>query len=264
MITAATTGAVLVAGWVAGGVVAAPAAQAAACSGTTGVTVVVDFGSLGGGIQVGCAAGSPASGLSALSAAGFSYAFVPRQLGLVCQISAKPSPCNGAPTSAYWAYWHGQAGGSWTYSTQGAGSYHPPAGSVEGWAFGAGRQPGIGPPAHPAPPVPPKKPPKKPPTSHAGTVQPPASTPQPAGTSGTSKPAAGTTKPTTTPPSSSAGAAVVPTTPPPTTTGPLAPVADQRPARGGVSPGLVVAVLLIAVLAGLALWTRHRQARAAP
>ncbi|HST64603.1 MAG TPA: hypothetical protein VLM05_05390, partial [Mycobacteriales bacterium] len=48
----------------------APAADAAACSGSSGVTVVVDYGALGG-IQVGCAAGDPASGLSALHNAGF-------------------------------------------------------------------------------------------------------------------------------------------------------------------------------------------------
>ena len=104
--------------------------------------MVVDFGSLGGGVRVSCAPGDPASGLSALSAAGYGYSFVPRQPGLVCQINAKPNPCNGAPTNAYWSYWHANRGGSWSYSTSGAGSYNPRAGTVEGWAFGAGARPG--------------------------------------------------------------------------------------------------------------------------
>ena len=142
----------------AGLAVAAPAAEAAACSGSSGVTVVVDFGSLGGGVQTGCAGGDPASGLAALSAAGHGYTFVPRQIGLVCQIDARPNPCNGAPTTAYWSYWHATRGGSWSYATVGAGGYNPQPGTVEGWAFGAGGRPGIAPPAAPAPPPPAPKP----------------------------------------------------------------------------------------------------------
>ncbi len=150
----------------------APAAEAAACSGSTGVTVVVDFGSLGGGVQTGCAGGNPGSGLAALSGAGHGYTFVPRQPGLVCQVDARPNPCNGAPTTAYWAYWHASRGGSWSYSTLGAGGYDPAPGTVEGWAFGAGRQPGIAPPAAPAPPRPAPKPTTKP--APRPTAQPPA------------------------------------------------------------------------------------------
>lgn len=36
----------------------------------------------------------------------------------------------------YWSYWHG-SGSGWAYSSVGPASYHPAAGSVEGWAFGA-------------------------------------------------------------------------------------------------------------------------------
>ena len=154
----------------------APAAEAAACSGSTGVTVVVDFGSLGGGVQVGCAGGNPGSGLAALSGAGHGYTFVPRQPGLVCQVDARPNPCNGAPTTAYWAYWHASRGGSWSYSTLGAGGYDPAPGTVEGWAFGAGRQPGIAPPAAPAPPRPAPKPTTNP--APRPTAQPPAAPPR--------------------------------------------------------------------------------------
>jgi hypothetical protein len=172
-------------------VLAAPA-SAAACSGSSGVTVVVDFASLGGGVQVGCAAGDPASGIAALHSAGFSTAgTVHDGPAFVCRISGRPSPsqeaCNRTPpATAYWGYWHASSGGSWTYSSLGAGGYNPAPGSVEGWAFGSGARPGINPPAAPAPPPPPPppkpKPTTKPPTSQA--PRPPAPPGAPRRTSG--------------------------------------------------------------------------------
>ncbi|MEV7181008.1 flagellar hook-length control protein FliK [Kitasatospora sp. NPDC093679] len=135
--------AVLTAGLLGTTTATAPPASAAACTGTSGVTVVVDFTALGGSIQTGCAPGDPTSGLAALTGAGFTYAFHPRFPGMVCRINALPNPCNGAPATAYWSYWHAAHGGPWNYSTLGAGSYDPAPGDVEGWAFGAGSQPGI-------------------------------------------------------------------------------------------------------------------------
>jgi hypothetical protein len=127
-------------------VATASPASAAACAGTTGVTVVVDFGSLGGGVKTMCAPGDPTSGLTALTGAGYTYAFAPRFPGFVCQINVKPNPCNGGPATAYWSYWHAPRHGAWTYSTSGAGSYNPKPNTVEGWAFGAGIKPSITPP----------------------------------------------------------------------------------------------------------------------
>jgi len=125
-------------------VAVAPPAHAASCA---GVRVVVDYGRTGGGISTACAPGDPTSGLTALKASGHRYTFVPRQPGFVCTIDARPNPCNNAPASAYWSYWHARPGGSWTYSSSGAGSFNPRPGSVEGWAFGSGRPPRIRPPA---------------------------------------------------------------------------------------------------------------------
>ena len=126
---------------------AAPA-NASACGSAhkRGVTVVVDFRHFRGKIDVRCDARRPATGLAALRAAKFGYTFVPRQPGFICRINKKPNKCNGAPTSAYWSYWHAKPHGKWTYSTLGAGSYHPKSGWVEGWAFGNGKPPGISPP----------------------------------------------------------------------------------------------------------------------
>jgi hypothetical protein len=145
-LVALTTLSVLAAGLVATGSAAAAPAYAAACSGTKGVTVVVDFTKLGGKVKTACDAGNPASGLAALTGAGFTYAFVPRQPGFVCTIDKKPNPCNGAPTKAYWSYWHAKPHGKWVYSSTGAGNYHPAPGTVQGWAFGASKPPRISPP----------------------------------------------------------------------------------------------------------------------
>jgi hypothetical protein len=131
---------------------APPAAHAAACTGSTGVTVVVDFAALGGGVQVGCRLGDPSTGLAALTGAGFTVTGTQRWgLAFVCRINGKPTaatePCvNTPPATAYWSYWHAIPGGTWSYSTVGASSYNPAQGTVEGWAFGAGAAPSITPP----------------------------------------------------------------------------------------------------------------------
>jgi hypothetical protein len=139
-----------------------PAAEVAACSGSSGVTVVVDYGALGG-IQVGCAGGDPATGLGALNAAGFGTTGTRKDgPGFVCRINGVPAadPCVVTPpATAYWSYWHAPRGGSWAYSSVGAAGYNPAAGSVEGWSFGSGGRPGLAPPAAPTPPpVPPPAP----------------------------------------------------------------------------------------------------------
>lgn len=165
-------------------------AQAAGCD---GVTVVVDYRGLGGGVRQGCAPGSPASGIAALTAAGFGYTYASRQAGFVCRINGKPGTdadkcVNASPATAYWSYWHAPAGGAWAYSNQGAATYVPGRGTVEGWAFGAGEQPGIAPPAAPAPPPPAQQPqPPAPPVQQPPAQQPTARQP-PAVTTSTAAP----------------------------------------------------------------------------
>jgi hypothetical protein len=120
-----------------------------ACTTSAGVTVVVDFGSAGGGVQLGCAPAPVANGFDALTRARFPIRNVSTQPGFLCQIDGKPAedPCTHVPSTArYWSYWYAPRGGQWTYSSSGA-SRTPPPGSVEGWAFGAGDPPSTPPPA---------------------------------------------------------------------------------------------------------------------
>lgn len=248
-------------------------ARAADCA---GVTVVVDFRSLGGGVQTGCAPGDPASGTAALSGAGFGYTFAARQPGFVCRINGRPGsdPCVAAsPPTAYWGYWHGQPGGSWVYSGTSASAHDPAPGSVEGWSFGAGEQPGIAPPA-PAPE--PTRPAPQPPAPEPGGPVPPAPQPQPGQPaqqptrqSQTAAPTTTTeaTGATTTAPSSS-GTSAGSTTPGSTSTaGSSSPTAVAvRPTAdtsSGGTVGLVVGIAVIAALAGLGIATARRRAKAA-
>ncbi len=126
-------------------------AHAAACSGSSGVTVIVDFTAFGGSVSTQCALGDPATGLAALTGAGFTLTGTRRWgLAFVCRINGLPTrpadPCvNTPPATAYWSYWHGTPGGSWSSSSSGASSYNPAPGTVEGWAFGAGSAPTAGP-----------------------------------------------------------------------------------------------------------------------
>lgn len=134
--------------------VAPGSAQAATCSSTGGVSVIVDFGS---SIRTGCAGGDPATGWSAIESAGFPLEGTQRfPATFICRVAGFPGSADEAcvqtpPASAYWAIWTAPAGGSWSYSNTGAAQLNPAPGSVIGLAFGAGRSPGMAPPTLPAP-----------------------------------------------------------------------------------------------------------------
>jgi len=108
------------------------------CTGTEGVTIVVDFVNLENRVTVRCALGTQASGFAALAAAGFTTD-PGRYPGTVCQLNGLPT--QGHPycwtTGGYWSYWKAtSAGAPWVYSEWGAGNGAAPArGSVEGWRF---------------------------------------------------------------------------------------------------------------------------------
>ena len=72
------------------GVSAGPAA-AALCSGS-GVNVVVDFGSLGAGVQKGCdTRGANRSADKVFPAAGFPLTYAQREPGFVCRVKNTPT-----------------------------------------------------------------------------------------------------------------------------------------------------------------------------
>lgn len=111
------------------------------CPDAGGVTVVVDFGDLGGEPFVRCAPGQPATGVDALRGAGFQVDGVARWGdAFVCRIEGKPGPdteacVNTPPTSAYWAYWYAPNAGDWTNAAKGPLARAPVPGGFEGWSF---------------------------------------------------------------------------------------------------------------------------------
>ncbi|MBC7594329.1 MAG: hypothetical protein H7288_10370 [Kineosporiaceae bacterium] len=125
-------------------------AAGGACSSSSGVTVVVDFGSLGGGTAIRCAHTS-GSGLEALNAAGFSTEGTQTYgASFVCRISGRPGPSSEScrstpPTDTSWHYWYASNGGSWKFSQSGAANRTVIQGGFEGWSFGAGAAPGATP-----------------------------------------------------------------------------------------------------------------------
>lgn len=249
--------------------VPATSASAAACAQDRGVTLLVEFNSLGGGTQTRCAAGNPDSGLTALRAAGFTSTRAAQQPGyFLCRIDGKPAndPCQRtSPADAYWSYWHAKPGGSWTYSDTGPADFDPAPGTVEGWAFGAGKPPRAAPPRGEAAAAPTPSRPASPsaPTSARTTtnavaspvVSSPRPSPSPAAvptapTSGRPAPAAALSSPT---PSPSASANTTKTA-----------VRVVRLDRGigiGIGFGTLGGLVLLAALslAGAVQWGRRRR-----
>ena len=118
----------------AGARLAAPASGA--CSGQSGVTVVVDLTDLGGDVEVGCAHGSPTTGRAALTDAGFRA--TNDAAGMICAINSAPDPCPTTFAGSYWSYWSAAPGAAWTAYAVGADSSHPAPGSFEGWRYDDG------------------------------------------------------------------------------------------------------------------------------
>jgi hypothetical protein len=200
-LAALLAGGTLVAGGVAGGTASSAAADSGGtpgyCPTKEGVTVVVDFQELGGGIVVRCAPGPVVpgyTGLDALQDAGFTPEGV-RQYGLafICRIAGKPAPdqklaiegdpnyrenCNQTPPqAAFWGYWYAPNGGSWTYSQVAAMNRDAIPGGFEGWSFSLNHAPGDSPPPGVAPKRPPHEPPTSPPPTSPPTHSPPTQPP---------------------------------------------------------------------------------------
>lgn len=224
--------AVVVFGFGSWAAVPASATDYTACN---GVWVVVDFGSLGGGVSTRCAT-SYSNGNAALRAT-FGATF---SGGMVTAIAKKPA--NPDIYKDYWSYWHAsrRSDGSysgWSYSNLGAASYHPAKGSAEGWHYvslsGSASPPGA-----------------KPPTNRAVVAKP---KPKPKPTVTTSKPTASATassKPTATV-SASAKPTQTPTPTPTPAPTPTPTPAVAPPAPEGEDPGSPVALIATAATIGV-------------
>ena len=266
----------------AGLVLAAAPASAAACSGTSGVTVVVDTGS---SVSTKCASGDPSSALKALAGAGFSVTY-PQQFpgSVVCRINGFPAsdPCvRMPPAGAYWAFFHAERGGSWTYSSNGVASHNPAPGTVVGFRFGSGQQPRVAPPeptatSAPAPTTRPKatSTPKKTTAAPKPSIAPRTTAGSTPGTTAGSKPgstASATARPSTA--SASATPSAVATASGSTSatasasgeaTVAVAPVAASEPSDGAGVGTLAAGAAIVALVAGgagFAAWKRRGAGR---
>ena len=54
----------------------------------------------------------------------------------VCMLDGLEPPDGGCLGTPYWAYWHGDGSGDWTFATQGAQASTVPDGGLDGWAWG--------------------------------------------------------------------------------------------------------------------------------
>ena len=181
------------------------AAQAATCSSSQGVSVVVDFHQLGGGVQTHCdRGGAGKTAWDQLEDVGYRLTGVQKQPGFVCRIDDKPSETQDAcvttpPADAYWSLWWSDGrSGKWAFSSTGAGSLKVPAGGyvAMSWQGGAGKAaPGASPTPHPTQPTssPTTRAPTSPASSHAPGLTPSSSTTSsaPSTPSATTSPSAG-------------------------------------------------------------------------
>ncbi len=248
----------------------AATAAAAPCPTGGGITVVVDFGGLGGGVEVGCAP-SPGTGFEALTQAGFEITQVQENSAFLCRINGMPDAdaedcADTPPADAFWAHWTADLGGDWRFSQIGA--HLPVGGDLEGWSFSTGSNtaPAF---AIPAP-------------AETTTSTLPTTTTTTTITTTTTTSTSTTTSPTTTVAATSTASAAPsttatsPTTSPtdnrqPTTVGPpttvappttVLPTAASPPTTAAPSSGprgVVVGGLVVAILAGAGLAIARRR-----
>ncbi|TMK36813.1 MAG: hypothetical protein E6G58_04650 [Actinobacteria bacterium] len=161
----------------------------------------------------------------------------------------------------YWGYWHGDGHGGWTWSSTGAASARVGGGALDAWVWGSGDSGAT----H-------RKPPTMviddvcvPAASPATTSSPARSTPRasvPSSGSPSSPTSTAPSQPGTTRSADPSARGVAKTSPPggPPTAGALAAPPGPPPASAGPGPGLLVALVLGAALAGGG-WLRLRSTR---
>ena len=162
------------------------------CTDGAGVSLVVDFGSLGGGVNLRCAGTNNNNGYDVFNHANVSYETVSGK-DFVCRIAGKPNDANCSTYPAgdyYWSYWWAKPGQDWQYASRGAGAHKPSPGAYEGWSFVSSDT--ATPPRYPPPPAPTTttsvaSPPSSSAGSPAGTEPPSASPTTRASSSGAAR-----------------------------------------------------------------------------
>ncbi|HEY3530595.1 MAG TPA: hypothetical protein VGK78_15725 [Nocardioides sp.] len=177
------------------GLGASEPAQAATCASAHGVSVVVDFHQLGGGVQTRCdGAGAGEVAWDQLQDVGFKLTPVNGE-AFVCRIDGKPSSdqesCQRTPPAdAYWSlWWTDGKTGKWSFSSQGAGSLKVPEGGSVAMSWQSGNDqvpPGAPAPRHETQPSP--SPTSRPSASPQPSSSPPSQVPSSSAAPGASSP----------------------------------------------------------------------------
>ena len=106
-------------------------AQASTCSTGSGVSVVVDFHQLGGGVQTFCdAGGAGENAATQFEDAGHTLTYVQGE-PFVCEVDGAPATqcVRTPPANAYWSVWWSDGkSGTWKYSSTGVTSLEVPDG----------------------------------------------------------------------------------------------------------------------------------------
>ena len=135
----------------AGTVLPAAPAAAATCSSDTGVSVVVDFGALGGGISTSCVPDGGGDSAGSLFEVHHDLTRAARFQGAVCRVDGAPADAacqNMPPAHAYWGLFWSDGSGGWVYSSEGVDSLNVPDGGSVAFAWqdgGAQDAPGVAP-----------------------------------------------------------------------------------------------------------------------
>jgi len=131
--------------------------HASTCSTASGVSVVVDFHQLGGGVQSFCDAGGAGETAAAqFTDAGHALTYVQGE-AFVCQVDSVPdTQCQRTPPgNAYWSLWWSDGkSGEWKYSSVGVTGLEVPAGGSVGLSWQgqtSQAKPRVAPPAPHAP-----------------------------------------------------------------------------------------------------------------
>ena len=131
----------------------AAAAPRTACPGASGVTAVVDFNELGGGVTAGCDRdGGGDVAARVFADAGYLLEPHPRMSTFVCKVSRKPASGPCAENDAFWSlWWSNGKDGRWHFSTQGANGLTVPDGGYVAFAWHQGTGEASEPDARPTP-----------------------------------------------------------------------------------------------------------------